>query len=142
MPSRCSEAQMRGPVCDMSEFAERGVRFRTEVAFGKKRIDLAGLSDDRRLYAVELKVSDWRRAVWQASIYQLCANYAFIAINADYLHRVDQAHLEGLGIGLISVTDSVAQLVLAAQESALLQQRDHDCVRAELAATLSSAEEP
>lgn len=142
MPSRCPENQMRRPVREMSEFAEGRVRFRDEVPFGKKRIDLAGLSDDWRVFAVELKVSDWRRAAWQASIYQLCANYAFIAIHADYLHRVDQAYLEKLGIGLISVSDSVAQLVMAAEESGLLHQGDYDRVRAELTATLSVEEEP
>lgn len=55
--------------------------------------------------AVEMKVSNWRRAVRQARIYQLCADAVYIAIHEDYAHRVclDQLRKTGLGLLVVSV---------------------------------------
>ena len=55
--------------------------------------------------AVEIKVSDWRRGVRQARIYQLCADVVYLAIHEEYAHRVcfDQLRKTGLGLLVVSV---------------------------------------
>lgn len=141
MSSKPTEASMRDAVCKIDLFRDLQVRFGAEIPYGMKRIDLAGLSPERRIFAIELKVEKWRQAVWQASVYQLCADFAYIAIREEYSHRVDKSYLAKLGIGLISVGDSSARLLLAAKSSPILNPRDHRLLRATLAVALSSREE-
>lgn len=124
MSRKLTEASMGKAVCQMNMFKGLGVRFLAEVPYGAKRIDLAGLSTDSQIFAIELKVDKWRRAMWQASIYQLCADFAYIAIRKEYAHRVDMDYLDGLGIGLIAVSDGKANLRLKARPSPIVSQAE------------------
>ncbi len=140
MSRKLTEASMGKAVCQMNMFKGLGVRFLAEVPYGAKRIDLAGLSTDSQIFAIELKVDKWRRAIWQASIYQLCANFAYIAVRQEYTHRVDIDYLGGLGIGLIAVTDGKAHLRLEARPSPILIPREHQSLHDLLVASLSQKE--
>jgi len=53
--------------------------------------------------AVEIKVSDWRRGVRQARVYQLCADVVYLAIHEKYAHRVCLDLLRKTGLGLLIV---------------------------------------
>lgn len=77
----------------------------TEVPFYEHRIDLYGYSSERESsVAVELKLRNWRRAVEQALVYQLCSDYVFIALPTLTARRVDRVELAAHGIGLLSVS--------------------------------------
>lgn len=141
MTSRPAEASMGDIVRVMDVFRDRGVQFMAEMPYGMKRIDLAGISSDLTVFAIELKVENWRQALWQASVYQLCADFAYIAICEQYAHRVDQTYLGDLGIGLISVGEVGAELDLEPQRSSDLNPRDHQRLRHALAHALLSSEE-
>lgn len=141
MTSKPAEASMGDAVCAMDVFRDRGVRFMAEIPYGMKRIDLAGISSDLTVIAIELKVENWRQALWQASVYQLCADLAYVAIREEYTHRVDQSYLGELGIGLISVGEVAARLDLEPERSSVLNPRDHQRLRDALASALLSSEE-
>ena len=82
-------------------------RQQPELQFYEYRIDLYGFSRARNeTLAVELKLRDWRRAVEQALLYQLCADRVFIALPTRASTRVDPEVLRGHGIGLIAVSDA------------------------------------
>jgi len=101
------ESDLLAPV---SGFARRkGFRFQhTELPFFEYRIDLYGLSrTSSETIAVELKMKDWRRALYQSLIYQLCSDYAYIAVPLTSARRVDLNALAVHGVGLIAVDDSL-----------------------------------
>src|SRR5262249_2244666 len=78
-----------------------------ELPFYEYRIDLYGFSvHQNSTIAFELKLSNWRRALEQALLYQLCSDYVYIAMPERSAGKVDIAELKGQGIGLISVLDS------------------------------------
>ena len=75
-----------------------------ELQFFEHRIDLYGLSPKQdATTAIELKLIRWRRALQQALLYQLCADYVFIALPSDSIPAVNQDQLAEHGVGLISV---------------------------------------
>lgn len=78
-----------------------------ELPFYEYRIDLYGFSTRRNsTVAFELKLADWRRALEQALLYQLCSDYVYIAMPERSAGKVDTAELSSQGIGLISVLES------------------------------------
>ena len=57
----------------------------------------------KEIVAVEAKVSDWRKGAIQAKRYRWFADRVFLAIAAQYKHRVQKDLLQKHGIGLLSV---------------------------------------
>ena len=100
-----------------------------ELPFYEYRIDLFGFSQKlETTVAVELKLHRWRRAIEQALIYQLCADFVFIALPAPTSAKVDLSMLKEHGVGLISVFESGrCRRVLEALPSPVLRPhyRDH-----------------
>ena len=93
----------------------------TELPFYAHRIDLYGYSAATDCtVAVELKLHDWRRALEQALVYQLCADYVFIAVPAATAERVNLDELRVHGIGLLSVSGRKCVETLAAVPSHVL----------------------
>ena len=94
-------------------------RQREELQFFEHSIDLYGLSPRREATtAIELKLFRWRRALQQALLYQLCADYVYIALPSDSVPAVDQVSLTEHGVGLISVSSGPrCRIVLEAQKS-------------------------
>src|SRR5262249_48839278 len=77
---------------------------RTEVPFYEHRIDVYGYwAATNDTVAVELKLRNWRKALQQALVYQLCSDYVFIAVPAATAERVDLEMLREHGIGLLAV---------------------------------------
>jgi len=100
------ERQLRVPV---ARFAKRqGFCLQTvELPFYEYRIDLYGFSrKNDATVAIELKLSNWRKALVQAMLYQLCADLVYIAMPESSARRVDTSELEFCGVGLIGVRDS------------------------------------
>ena len=97
-----SESLMLPVVC--AYFRRQYEQCEQELPFYEHRIDLYGYSPETdRTVAVELKLRNWRRAIEQALVYQLCSDYVFIAVPATTAKRVDIKELRSHGIGLIAV---------------------------------------
>lgn len=100
------ESQLLRPV---ARFAQRqGFRLQfKELPFYEYRIDLYAFSPRHDVtLAIELKLTNWRRALEQALLYQLCSDLVYIAMPETSAFRVDKVKLENNRIGLISVAKS------------------------------------
>lgn len=77
-----------------------------EVSFLGAWIDLYGRTADERTIAVEVKVSDWRRALHQALRIRNAAERVYVAVWAPYVHRAltEKARIlfEEADVGLLS----------------------------------------
>ena len=102
----CRESQLLKPVAKFAQ--QEGFCLQEhELPFYEYRIDLYGFcAHENSTIAVELKLTDWRRALEQAMLYQLCSDYVYIAMPERSVGKVDTAELMSQGIGLISVLES------------------------------------
>ncbi|SRR6266849_267784 len=100
------ESDLLAPVARFVK--RRGFCLQTaELPFYEYRIDLYGFSrKNDATVAIELKLSNWKRALEQTMLYQLCADLVYIAMPESSARRVDKSELEANGIGLIAVRDS------------------------------------
>ena len=117
MGTEFSEADMLRPVLRLFP-KKRYLRF-VEVPTGRKRIDLVcSPKNEGATVAVELKISDWRQALWQASIDLQVADKAYIAIWHEFAPRAERnSELLGeYGVGLISVRPRSATIVLESND--------------------------
>ena len=79
----------------------------SELEFYEYRIDLFGYSKSNYMaVSVELKLKDWRKALQQGLIYQLCSDYVYIAMPKSFLHNKAINEISKFGIGIISVYPS------------------------------------
>jgi len=131
IPAR--ESELREPVERLFSRDEYDVEH--EVPFGLKRIDLFFWRDEdgSEIIAVELKLRDWRRAVWQAVHNRQVATRSYIALAAESITAVDTGILNSLGLGLISVSPDSAKISMRAKRSRVFNKRAADrilcCVR-------------
>jgi len=116
------ESQLLQPVANFA--SRKGFRLQTaELPFYEYRIDLYGFSQNAdATIAIELKLTDWRRALEQAMLYQLCSDFVYIALPERSARRVDLTQLRENGIGLLAVFNSGSC-------SCLLPAVEHDEVR-------------
>lgn len=96
------------------------LRTETEVPLLTKRIDVVGFGRDR-LVAVELKIRNWQRALVQASMYQLCADEAYVALPQSLCTRLGTQPFQRLGVGVLAV-DGTAKVFLPARRSGLIHE--------------------
>lgn len=75
---RMSEEALRNPIRKWVE--ERGLDPKDEVPMYGKVPDVLGLEGDRVVVAIEMKVSNWQRALYQALIYTMFALESYIAM--------------------------------------------------------------
>lgn len=107
------EAQLTAPVIRFMR--NLGYRIITEeLPFYEYRIDIYGFSKrNDTTFAVELKLFDWRRALEQAMIYQLCSDHVYVAMPESVALRVRQSEFMTNGVGLIGVqTSGTCSLVI------------------------------
>jgi len=52
--------------------------------------------------AIEAKLTDWKSGLWQASRYKNVADKVYLAMPAEFIHRVDLNECHRKGVGLIS----------------------------------------
>lgn len=94
-------------LCELvSKYAKRRgfTRQVRELPFFEYKIDLYGFSKPTGdTIAIELKLKNWRRALYQTLIYQLCSDYVFMALPETNVRIVDEAELARHGVGLIAV---------------------------------------
>ncbi|SRR6266852_4038906 len=78
---------------------------KTELSFMDRGIDVFGLQDIRpyQTYAVELKITNWQKALRQAAIYQLCADYCYVAMPMERAQTLQLRHFRAAGVGVLGV---------------------------------------
>lgn len=77
---------------------------RREVRHYERRIDVVAVrSDTSEVWAIEAKVSAWRKAMSQAIVNLPTADRSYIAMYSKHAHRIPPDLLAKNGIGLISV---------------------------------------
>jgi hypothetical protein len=75
-----------------------------ELPLHHNRIDMLAFNGDETV-AIELKLKNWKRALRQATYYQLGADYSYIAMpfySATELYK-RKHHLEKEGVGLFAI---------------------------------------
>jgi hypothetical protein len=86
-----------------------------EVPFFGKHIDLVfGTATLARLYAVEIKLRDWRSAFKQAALNQLAAQLSYVAVPLSLAKRLAQCEsslFASYDVGLIGVGQSAEILI-------------------------------
>jgi hypothetical protein len=116
------EASLYGPVA--SYVRRMGYRRQEpELNFFEYRIDLYGLSKKLgSTLAVELKLNNWRRALEQALIYQLCSDFVYIAVPLITALRVQRDLLCRHGIGLIAIAENGrCQVIVHSSQSSVVR---------------------
>jgi len=113
-----TEDDMLKPVLRL--FPKSRYRRLPEVSLGRKLVDLlcVPLEPVRDSVSVELKIKNWRQALWQAIANFQLSDQSFIAIWHEFAHRVQNqlGLLEFYGIGLIVVKPGRAQMVLPSKD--------------------------
>lgn len=80
---------------------------RVEAEFFDRRIDLYAFSKKlNKSVAVELKLSNWKKALNQALIYQLCSDYVYLAMPSKSMNSVEINRIKSYGVGIIAVYNS------------------------------------
>lgn len=82
-------------------------RASTEIRWHQKRVDL-GVMSDSGLVVVELKVSDWRRAVRQAFLNRWVADSSWVALWHDCITAAAVEAAREAGVGVLVVTRDTA----------------------------------
>ena len=129
---RVLENELYEPVANLSLFQAKMISMAREVAFGRKRVDLVGLDSRGDLIAVEFKVRDWKRVLWQASVNQLFSDFSYVAVWHTVLGFIDREHLREKGIGLISINEGGARTIRRAARSTIWSRAHREAVLQQL----------
>jgi hypothetical protein len=113
------EFELIKPVCDY--FTTKGYRIFHEVSIGFCRADIVAIKENM-VTAVELKLSDKKKAIVQAKNYQFGADFVYLAFPLTKIHQIIQTSQQLLikeGIGLLSIheNDCSISVVIKAQQS-------------------------
>ena len=98
---------------------------------GRSRADVCVWSKGE-LITIEVKRTDWRRAIGQAALNCLVADYSYVALWEGFVSDQVLAEASRFGVGVLSVNCSELAVVLDAprsQPSPLLWKKTHDGLR-------------
>lgn len=108
-----------------------------EVYFHRRRVDIIFRGPDD-LIAIEVKVRDWKKAIKQAAIYQLFADYSYIAMPHKFISKLDtkgvRSYFEITGIGLILINNDKPEAIIEAKRSMHIDWEDRNLIVKTLAA--------
>lgn len=114
-------------------FSSRRYRHAVEVPLGWRKIDLVCVEKKSAGWlAIELKVRDWRGALYQAAINQQLADKSYVAMWSRHVPNAlkHRPLFEQYRVGLIAVSSDGAHIVFdfAAEPSTLLKRRQRELV--------------
>lgn len=90
------------------------VRSKCEVsADGRARADIAVMVADKVL-TIEVKRSDWKRAIGQAVLNRYCADHSYIALWESRINQHVLSEAEAWGIGVLAVDYQSVRIAKAA----------------------------
>lgn len=102
----------------LSDLEEQGyIKISGNYVTTIKKIDTV----TKKFIAVEAKLSDWKAGLEQAYRYKQFADEVYVAIDSDYVCKVDKQIMKSQGIGLMSVSDKALKISLPAQKSKQVQ---------------------
>ncbi len=104
------ELELFKPVYD--HFKDMGYKVRGEIKIGFCRADLVAFKESE-VVAVELKLSNWKRAIVQAKNYQFGSDYVYIAVPLQRSYNIlRKAELifKKEGIGLLVVNEKTCKV--------------------------------
>ena len=86
-------------------FLKKDYSIEVEIPIHRNRIDLIAFNNNNHLIAVELKLKDWKRALRQATYYQLGVDVSYIAMPFYQALKVYRrtGQLEEKGVGLFGI---------------------------------------
>jgi len=90
-----------------------------QVPLSRKRIDLVFVErQSSRTITVELKISNWKRALWQATVNFQVSQQSYVALWHQYVHRAQRNSdlFAAYGVGIIAVSSDGARFVLPSHE--------------------------
>ncbi len=86
-------------------FLKNNFKINTEIQMYSKRIDIVCIDIvTQEVYAIEVKLKNWKRAIQQALTYRLCSDYSFIAVPEEIYQNIDMKFISQYGIGIITIT--------------------------------------
>jgi hypothetical protein len=86
-----------------------------QAKFSRKKIDVLFVPHDEGPWiSVELKINDWKRALWQATVNSGVADKSYVALWESSADRAlhNRALFESCGVGIIKVSKTEASFVL------------------------------
>lgn len=102
---RVSECQLQEAVAE--HFRRHGYVVMPEIQFLTKRIDLFAVHRaSLATVAIETKIHDWKRALFQARIYLLCADHVFVAMPSALAHNLAAKGFGDDAVGLLAIETS------------------------------------
>jgi hypothetical protein len=104
------ELELIKPVEDF--FKAKDYQIFREIKIGYCRADIVAINDKHTI-AVELKLSDWKKALVQSKNYQLGADYVYIALplmKSYNILRKAKENFENEGIGLLVVNEKTSKV--------------------------------
>jgi hypothetical protein len=104
------ELELIKPVSDY--FKRHGYKVRYEIKIGFCRADIVAFKDGKAS-AVELKISDWKKAIIQAKNYQLGCDYVYLAfplLRVYNILRKAELILRKEGIGLLVINEKTCKV--------------------------------
>jgi len=104
------ELELFKPVSDY--FKKKGYKIRNEIKIGFCRADLVAFKD-KEVIAVELKMSNWKKAIVQAKNYQFGSDYVYIAVpllKSYNILKKAEFLLKKEGIGLLIVNEKTSKV--------------------------------
>ena len=105
--AKASERQLQEAVAE--HFRKQGYVVMPEMQFFTKRIDLYAVHRvSLATVAIETKIHDWKRALFQARIYLLCADRVFVAMPSSLAHNIAAEGFSRDAVGLLAIETSEA----------------------------------
>ena len=78
-----------------------------EFYFYERKIDVLAYSQKNELVvAVEAKLADWKKAFRQASLYQLCSDFVYVAMPRSKFESINREQFKERGIGFLAIYES------------------------------------
>lgn len=104
MKSFSYELELLSPVTLF--FERKGCIVHREIQIGFCRADIVAFTPNKKVISVELKLSDWKKALVQAKNYQLASDFVYVAfpLSKSYTVLKKSRHLlEKYGIGFLVI---------------------------------------
>ena len=113
------ELELFKPVYDY--FARQGYIIKREIKIGYHKADIVAFKNGL-VTAVELKITDWKKAIIQAKNYQLGADYVYVAFplmktynilrKAEFIFKKN-----GIGLLIVNEKSSKVSMIIEAKRS-------------------------
>ena len=103
-------------------YLEKGFKSYAEIRLSSRWIDIFMINEKtQETIAIELKLTQWKKAFKQAKVYQMAADYVYVGMPEEYIHRaLDNKELfQEIGIGLLSINGK-ASTALKAEKSQIV----------------------